>query len=300
MDIVSLATSGPGGKVLTRICGKLPVALSYRICRWAAARLAQKEESPFVGALRSNMAVVHGMETDDPRLSGVVTQLLENTLCSYVDLFRAAASAADPHTRCQMDPETEQLIQECRSSGQGLLLVGAHMCSFDFLLIKLREHFPQVQLLSMADPVGGNCVMNQLRRAHGLNVTPISRQTLRQAMETLRNGGVVAIAADLPAVEGGAELEFFGRNAALLVGHSRLAVSTGARMVVGASHRKGRDAYWAEATLVPRPVKSGDRRRDVLHWAQASLAAMEKFIGRWPDEWLMPKPIWTEAPALEA
>lgn len=294
MDMVSMATSGPGGKALALFCGRLPVSISYRICRWAASRLAGSTESPFVKHLRDNMGVVHGLEPEDPRLDRVVRQLLENSLCSYVDLFRAAAGVTDPFSRCQIDPETECLIRECRSSGQGLLLVGAHMCSFDFMLLKLREHFPKVQLLSLANPKGSNCVMNQLRRAHGLNVTPISRGTLRQAIQTLKAGGVVAIAADLPAAEGGEELAFFGRSAALLVGHSRLAVSTGARMVVGASHRRGQDSYWAEATLVPQPEKSGDRRRDARHWAQAALDAMEAFINRWPDEWLMPQPVWAE------
>jgi lauroyl/myristoyl acyltransferase len=120
-----------------------------------------------------------------------------------------------------------KIIEEYRSPGRGLILVGAHTCSFDILLLGLKEVFPSVQILRNADPQGSSRLMNEIRKEHGVMMTPISMRSLRQALTRLRQGGVVAIAADVP-VEGGEELFFFGHESQLPVGHARLALGTGA------------------------------------------------------------------------
>jgi lauroyl/myristoyl acyltransferase len=300
MGLVEWATSGAGSKVLMRLSRLVPAALAYRLCDWAAGRLACQEDNPFVRTLRENMAVVHAIPPTGPAMDRVLLRLLRNTLYSYVDLFRAAGGDGRSIVRAvRIDPAVERLIGECRATGRGLLLVGAHMCSFDMLLLRLRELAPAVQVLSKADPVEGNCVMNDLRRAHGIDITPTSTITLRRAIRTLRAGGIVAIAADLPArvPADGAELTFFGRPTRLLVGHARLALCTGSQMVVGASVRVDRDVYRAEMAVVPQPPPSGDRDCDAVAWAQASVTVLERFIRQAPEQWLMPQPVWAGPPA---
>ena len=102
----------------------------------------------------------------------------------------------------------------------------------------------------------------------------------------------MALAADLP-VENGEPLTFFGQACQLPVGHTRLALGTGAQVLVGASHRVGDGAYRAEVVPAPRPESSGERRQDVIRWAQDSLHLLEGLIRQWPEEWLMPVPVWS-------
>jgi lauroyl/myristoyl acyltransferase len=104
----------------------------------------------------------------------------------------------------------------------------------------------------------------------------------------------VALAADLP-VEGGELLTFFGQACQLPVGHTRLALGTGAQVLVGASHRIGDGVYQVEFAPAPRPATSGDRRQDVIRWAQSTLHLLEGYIQQWPEEWLMPVPVWSAA-----
>jgi lauroyl/myristoyl acyltransferase len=149
-----------------------------------------------------------------------------------------------------------------------------------------------VQILTKADPQGSSQFMSRLREEQGFLVTPLSVGSLRQATERLRQGGVVAIAADIP-VESGEPLTFFGRASQLPVGHTRLAMDTGSQVLVGVSHRVADGTYRAEVALAPRPQSSGDRKQDAVLWAQASLRLMEACIRRWPHEWLMPAPVWS-------
>jgi lauroyl/myristoyl acyltransferase len=150
---------------------------------------------------------------------------------------------------------------------------------------------PSIQALTQSAPVGSSVIMNDIRVRCGIEVTPISRPALRQAIERLRNGGVVAIACDVPG-DSGELLSFFGHQARLPVGHTRLALDTGAQMVVGVSHCVGDGQYRAEVTLAPQPQSTGNKRADAICWAQSTLNTMESFLRRWPDQWLMPLPIW--------
>lgn len=116
--------------------------------------------------------------------------------------------------------------------------------------------------------------------------------SLRQAIARLGQGGVVAIAADIP-VAGGEPLTFFGRLAHLPVGQARLALGTGSHVLVGASHRTAGGTYCAEAALAPPPESTGDRKQDAVRWAQGALHLLEGYIRQWPHEWLMPQPVWS-------
>jgi lauroyl/myristoyl acyltransferase len=293
MDLISLATSRKGPSMVRFLCRVLPPRAIRLLGRWLAVYLARRGDQPFVRALAFNQAVIRGLPAGHPRVRRAVAQLLENTILSYADLFRLLdKSAQDVGLVCELDPAMQRAIEGCLISGQGLVLVGAHMCSFDILLLGLREVVPTVQILTNAQPKGSSKVMNRIREEQGLLVTPLSVHSLRQAIDRLRQGGVVALAADLP-VENGEPLTFFDQACQLPVGHARLALGTGAQVVVGASHRVGDGAYRVEVALAPRPESSGERRQDVIRWAQASLHLLEGFIRQWPEEWLMPVPVWS-------
>jgi lauroyl/myristoyl acyltransferase len=293
MNLISLATNRLGPVLVMFLCRVLPRQQLYRLGRWIASFVSRQREHPFVKALRANMAVVRGLPEDHPDVDHAVRRLIENALLSYIDFFRAVqARPRETFTMCELDPSMIQTIEECLASGKGLLLVGAHTSSFDIMLLGLKEMFPSVQVLSDADPQGSSRVMNDIRREHGIEMTPISMHSLRQAVRRLHQGGVVAIAADVP-VEGGEDLIFFGHESQLPVGHARLALGTGAQMLVGVSHRVGDGSYRAEMALAPQPESTGDRKQDVIRWAQDSLSRLESFIRQWPEDWLMPVPVWT-------
>ena len=291
MNLVSLATGRWGPSLAILICRLLPCKLLYSIAGRLASYLAHRREIPMVCDLHRNMAVVLKCSETSPEVRQAVIRLLRNTLCSYVDLFQAVSSGPDKiAAACGFPPSTVETVSESLANSQGLLLVGAHMCSFDLFLLGLKNLIPSAQVLSNANPQGSSRVMNKIRTQHGLEITPISMQSLRRAVEKLRGGGVVVIAADLTAASG-EELSFFGRKSHFLVGHARLAQKTRAEIVACAPHRLGEGRYQVQTTAVPQPASTGNKKQDMLRWAQDSLTAVEAFISRWPDEWLMPTPV---------
>ena len=113
MDLIRLVTSRWGGPLVKKLGNILPRSLSYAACRWAAGGLGTRRDHPFLNALRANMAVVHRMDVDDPRLDQVVTKLLCHALYCYVDLFKIASAG----TEAQLDSCDIEVNAACEVDG---------------------------------------------------------------------------------------------------------------------------------------------------------------------------------------
>jgi lauroyl/myristoyl acyltransferase len=182
-------------------------------------------------------------------------------------------------------------LDDALGARRGVVLAGAHTCSFDFMLIVVAQRFPDVLFLTKPNPKGSSAVMNRIRKGFGLDLSPISAASLREAVQRLRDGGIVVIAADVPSA-GASGLTFFGRPCALSDGFARIALAADAELMVGLSHRLGDDEYEGVGELVPPPSSGLGRQEAARRWAQRALAHLERLLERYPEDWLMPQPLW--------
>jgi len=295
MDLARIAKTRLGVQLAFALARRLPQRTAYALGDRLFGRIARRPDLPFVRGVRANLAVVHDLPVDHRDLDRVVLRLFQHTSRGYIDFVRAASrGGVAVAARCRLSPSLYALLEQAAISERGLVVVGAHSCSFDFMLIALSQWCPDLLVLSQAHPVGSSVLMNDLRRRLGLCLAPISPASLRDALARLRQGGIVGIAADVP-VPDGEELTFFGRTACLPTGYARLALSAGTDLIVGICHRAGEGRYEILGERVS-PLGSGRDRRQAAHaWAQESLRHLEGLLQRWPDEWLMPEPIWDNA-----
>ena len=292
MNLVQAATTGIGSRTAFRLARRLPRQAAYGLGELLFGRVASQEALAFTHALRSNLAIVLGLPEESPEVDRGVRRLLKHTCRSYVDLARAAGPGGCTIAQCcRLQPAITAALDEAIATREGVVLVGAHMCSFDFLLIALSRRFPDVLALTKPSPSGSSKEMNRLRIELGLDLSPASAASLREAVQRLHEGGIVAIAGDVPVSETG-ELVFFGRASRLSDGFARIALSAGARIMVGLSHRLGDGLYEGFGEFVPPPLATLGRQERARAWAQQCLVRLEALIRRWPDEWLMPEPVW--------
>ncbi|MGH2619898.1 MAG: lysophospholipid acyltransferase family protein, partial [Anaerolineales bacterium] len=145
-------------------------------------------------------------------------------------------------------------------------------------------------------------VTNRIRRSFGVDLSPTNFNSLRQAIRHLRKGGMVVTAVDRPDPQGEL-LEFFGRPARLLVGHARLAIRTGAPIIVGGTYQEANGRYRAVLLDVLESNPYADKPTGELELAQAVMRIHEHFIRQRPDQWMMFHPVWpalAQTPAREA
>ena len=90
-------------------------------------------------------------------------------------------------------------------------------------------------------------------------------------------------------------LEFFGRPARLLVGHARLAIRTGAPIMVGGTYQEENGRYRAILLEVLESGEYQDKPNGELVLAQEVMRVHERFIRQRPDQWMMFHPVWPAA-----
>ncbi len=275
------------GRVLTR-------KQAFRFADFIAAKLAAKEESALYQAVRSNLAVIKGVPYSSPELDSGVGRVLQNAAHGYVDWYRMMASGlADIESVCEVEESLIESALEAQSNGHGVVFVGAHISSFNlFLLLLTKRGFP-IQVLSYARSEASHRSDTILRERFGINATPISFESLRQAFRRLSNHGFVITGVDRPDV-GGAQLTFFNRKVELPIGHARLAIRSGAHMIVGVVQKVADGIYKVTAPPIIKPEITGDLKKDTLTLAQRVTSIIEGFIRSDPEEWMMFLPVWPD------
>jgi KDO2-lipid IV(A) lauroyltransferase len=177
---------------------------------------------------------------------------------------------------------------------RGLLLLTSHMSNFDLMGLSVAARGFPIQVLSLANPEAGFHILNYLRAKAGLEITPITPESLRAAIRRLRGGGLVATGIDRPIPEDRELIEFFGRPAYLPVGPVRLALMSDVTVVMGSCHYEPDEGYALEVTGPIEMVRTGDRRQDILTNARRLAGILEGYIRAHPEQWMMFHPIWPE------
>ena len=285
------------------------VRLAFRLGKYLPFKGA-----PFVGALwagiamlakptmyraaRANLRHVLGADVTPRVLNRTLYRLFCNTGRRYYEIFynlgRGFTAAEDFRPPVKVTPETLANIQQALDEGHGLFILACHMSNFDLGGIALAQASPApLQALSLAAPPPDVEVFNRLRERCGILVTPISPQSLRDALVRLRAGGAAVTGPDYPTLDGDHPVTFFGASAQLPTGYIRIPLKTGSPvMVLGVRYREG--TYWVEANPPMALIHTGDREQDVTVNIQRILVQVEDFIREKPEEWMMFLPVWQE------
>ena len=272
----------------------LPRRFTLWVVDRIAVRIARQADTAMVAALRSNQSIVHGLPEDDPKIIETVEAVLRNTMRSYISLFEVMRGGFETLAEIATpDEDMLETIDEILEQGGGLLYVGAHTIGLDHLLIYFGGLDYHTQVLAYPEVMPSYQAQNDLRRSFGLNIAPVSYQSLREAITYLREGGVVVTAADRPD-ESGIFMEFFGNPAWLPIGHVRLALRTMAPIMVGVTYSVEAGKYRAKSLGIIRPEHFKGHPNPEEEIAQQVIQKIEGFIRDHPDEWWMFHRVWPD------
>jgi KDO2-lipid IV(A) lauroyltransferase len=249
--------------------------------------------------VRANLRHVLGPEAGEKTLHETARHVFWHAGKCYYDLYHTLdrpLCAYQEMARVSM-PFLEA-VKSALSSGQGVLLLGLHVSNFDLGALALRAHGLPMLVLSLADPQGGARFQNHLREEKGIEITPITPESLRMAIRRLREGGLVVTGVDRPIPQDQELIEFFGQPAYMPLGPARLALMGDAISYVGGCHYEPGAGYALQFTGPIETVRGGSRRQDVLVNARRLAAVAEEYVRAYPEQWLMFYPVWPESSAL--
>ena len=272
-----------------------PERIGHHLSWWSASTISRLKPAVY-RVVQSNLGPVVGTMVDRPTLDQMARKVLYLALRGYFDLFRALRLPEEKMTALvELPDETRAVARSMWNREQGTVMVFPHIGNFDLGGHAILRLVPEMQLLTLPDPPPGFQLLNESRRRGGVRVTPLSTDALREAIKLLRRGGVVSTAGDRPVSDLDAPVSFFGRPARVPSGHVRLALKTGANVVLAycvLSPKTQRYVMHLEPPM--EMIRTGDREEDLRLNMRRVLDGLERVIRIWPEQWQMFVPVWPE------
>ncbi len=295
IDLKNLATDPRVMRLAMLLSRYTPERIGHQLSWWAASALSRFRPAVY-RVVQSNLGPVLGTTEDLSLLDQMARKVLYLAIRSYFDLFRALKLPAEKMAMLVDVPEeTRAVARSLWNRATGTVVVSPHLSNFDLGGHAILPLLPEMQLFTLPDPPPGFQLLNESRRRDGLTVTPLSTNALRDAIKLLRRGGVVSIAADRPVSELDEPVTFFGHPARMPSGHVRLALKTGAPVVLAYCILSPETRRYVMHLEPPMEMtRTGNREDDLLLNMRMVLDALEGIIRKWPEQWQMFVPVWPE------
>ena len=281
------------------VCRFLPRPVGYAVARtlsWVFS-IAKPE---VYHVLRNNLRHVYGADVAPRLLNRAVRRGFAHAGQTYYDFYNALGKpTAKLSDAVKLPRSFIDLLGDARERGQGVLVLAAHMSNFDLASISLGVAGFHCQALSLSDPPGGFTILNRVRQKGGHDITPISPSSLRQAILRLKSGGIVVSGLDRPVYSEGATASLFGSPAYLPWGSAKLALSTGATVVVVACAWEPKRGYFLQVSAPVPIVATGDRQADLRSNTERFAEILEGYVRKRPEQWLMFYPMWPDGAPVD-
>lgn len=195
-----------------------------------------------------------------------------------------------PQTMLPVRCHGREIFQRIMEQGQGALLLGAHIGSFEALRTLAQDHGVPVRMLMYRSNLGGATqVLEALDPDYLQNIIPIGQtDSMLQVAESLKRGEVIGILADRsPDTSHCIAVPFFGKNVMLPEGPYRLALATGAPIVFVSSVKNSDGIYDVTFSSfdVPYPVQRQDRAAFIQKGALCYSRWLEDQCTQHPLSW---------------
>jgi KDO2-lipid IV(A) lauroyltransferase len=224
-----------------------------------------------------------------PEAPRVARETFRNYARYIADFTRFPSLTRERISRIVYFNQAEQL-NGALARGKGVLFVGLHLGNWDLAAAYLAERYPVSVIVDFVETDAVNGYVERTRAAKGVKTIPYAAGA-RGALAALRRNEIVGLLIDVPTPDG-VVVDFFGAPVAVPAGPARLALKTGATLLVGALVRLGEDKYLGHIDSVPAIVPTGDPNEDVRALTQAIMTALEEYATRYPEQLIMFRRLW--------
>jgi len=193
----------------------------------------------------------------------------------------------------------DQLIVDQAASGQGCILLGSHLGSFEALRaigVTLR-HFPIKILMNTSHNRGITGFLNALNPALAQAIIPIGGpDTLLRVQESVAQGCMVGVLGDrVVAGEKTVRVRFFDRETAFPAGPLLLAALTGCPIILFFGLYRGGQRYEIHFERLAERIALDRRRQEQLAvWVQRYADRLEHYARLAPYNWFNFYDYWEE------
>lgn len=226
---------------------------------------------------------------------------LGRVVAEMSQLHKATPAKFEKIVDFEMDEESRAVYAQNRS-GRGVLIITGHFGNWEMMAAAFALlHKPQAFLARPLDNPLIDEMTAAIRTRYG-NRQIDKTNSATTAIKILRGGALLGILADVNAhPKEGVFVPFFGVEACTPSGAAVIALRSNALMFPTF-------CIWDKAAGIYRiihgkalePVRTGDRKRDVIETTSVYTAEIERIIRMYPDQWMWIHKRWKTRPPGEA
>jgi lauroyl/myristoyl acyltransferase len=282
-------------RVIVRFGQLVPDSVAYTVAGWVGDVLSMAAR----GMRRQfDHNVRLALDTPSATKPSVRRRAFRNLAWNYVELATVPGMTRDRLLASGSIEGLDTALAETAARGNtGAVIAFAHVGNIE-VLGHLGVHLPGERFAVVVERLGREGVheiVNGLRRCHGLDVIPADEP--RRMLTALRSGTHLIVACDFDSLGGGLVTELFGRPARLPVGAVRLALATGAPLLMAEGWRDRDDDPGHYRAHIRGPLeirRSGNREADTRAGVETLVALLERHVSAHPDQWLAFRDVFGE------
>ena len=240
----------------------------------------------------ANLKVVFGDNMTEKQYKATALKCFYLRSQALYDFFHFVNDKQSLRDRIHLTEGARAMIDYLHTKKSGAVAVSPHFVGADIVGMELAQHVKNAQALSFPKPTRSYKNENLIRAAYGVRVTPASTRAMQTAMQTLRDGGLVAGSTDRAHPDEEYTVTFFDKPARLPTVYIRLAL----RLRVPVFHFTGVMSddyqYTLDASEPIFPESYPDRQDEIVNNLQKILVHTENAIRQHPEQWCMFHPVW--------
>jgi lauroyl/myristoyl acyltransferase len=241
----------------------------------------------------ANMRQVMGPEASEREIRREAREVFRNATRYYADLLHLPHLDVEKFYREQLDLEGAEYLTAAQESGRGAVVVSAHFGSPEMAVQGLAAAgFSLFALTEPLKPKAMSDFIHWLRSQYGHQYRTVSFGAVKEAVQRLRSGGLVALMLDRDVGGTGVPMEFCGRETSIPLGAVDLALRTGADLIPAWAWRIDHYRFHARVGPPLEIVHTGNFDQDVRSNARRLLALFEGHLKAYPGQWAVLEPIW--------
>lgn len=246
-----------------------------------------------------NYSVILSKKYGRPAVDAEIKDVMNKNFYNY-GMFSVEFLYISKLVRMSSLPELKnpERIEEGLKPGKGLVICTLHFSNWDVAGTIISGHYKdRHEVWAIADDLGGGYskFVQESRAHYGIHIV-LPNKNLKDAYLCLQNNGILNILVDRPLPrtdKSGVEVDFFGKKAYVATAAARIALKTGAAILVGYAVREGNTFNGQPGELI-KYAPTGDKEKDIQAITQALITEAEKLIMAHPEQWYMFRDFWNK------
>ncbi|NUP98847.1 MAG: lysophospholipid acyltransferase family protein [Armatimonadetes bacterium] len=248
--------------------------------------------------VHEHLLMIYGGELGQAERLALARRIFGNLGRSLTEFMRMGQLSGDDIRR-RTRIHGQHHLRRALEAGRGVLMVTGHYGNFEMMAACCGAYDLPITAVARASNEELTEQFIQRTRAHH-NIRIVHKLAWREALKTLRQGGIVGMLVDQAALTGGVMADFLGHPASTAIGPLVLARQTGAAILPCFVTR---DANGHQTVEMHGPLvlpQTDDEEADYREAAQRLNAVLGRQIRHRPEEWHWMHRRWKKPAAIRS